>query len=211
MPVISISRQFGAGGHTLAEKLAGRTGYRLANQELIRRIAELTGCSDEWVRLIDRESDGHKKKGVSGFVGTLIIERMLAKETRDDHALQLRPYLEKVMPEIAAQGRVIFVGRGSQFILPDTPKFVKILLVASITYRINFLMENYKLTPKEAEETVRDWDHNRRIFLSEFTSRDPDDPSHYDIVINTSLVRPDWALNLIAEVLRKKTGDTSMP
>ena len=49
MAVITISRQFGAGGKTLGTMVAKELGYTFADQQIIQKIAETANVSPHWV------------------------------------------------------------------------------------------------------------------------------------------------------------------
>ena len=48
MAVITISRQFGAGGITLGQMIADRLGYTFFNHEIIQRVADKAKVSAQW-------------------------------------------------------------------------------------------------------------------------------------------------------------------
>ena len=206
MAVLSISRQFGAGGKTLGEELAKRLGYRMADDELVALVAEKAGVSDEWVQVMEREREQSNQGFVSSLLSTRTIEWFFGKTSAkiDDEAMA--QYFRGLIPEIAARDNVIFVDRGSQFILPSNSRHIKILLVATQERRVTFLMKRYRLSEKDAWQTVKDWEENRNQFLKIFTSRNPDDPSVYDMVINTGFTPIEWAVDFIADLLRKRSG-----
>lgn len=47
--IITISRQFGSGGRTIAKTLAQKLGYDYYDKEIIEQVAEKTGFSKEVV------------------------------------------------------------------------------------------------------------------------------------------------------------------
>ena len=203
MAVICISRQFGAGGKTLAERLAKRLGYDMTDQELVSRAAKETGHADEWVDTTGREV-GLTKGFTASLTSSNFMARLLGQPGADDNTIKLAELFKKYIPEIAARDKVIFLGRGSQFILPNGPPYLKILLVASDETRVNFMMKTYNLDRNEAEKVIRDWEKNRSAFLCRFTSKDHNDPSLYDLVINASVVNLDLAEKLTADLVTSR-------
>ena len=47
--IITISREFGSGGRTIAKAAAQRLGYAFYDKELIEKIAEESGLSREYI------------------------------------------------------------------------------------------------------------------------------------------------------------------
>ena len=206
MAVLSISRQFGAGGKYVSELLSERLNYDLADEMVVKKVAEEAGVADEWVKVTEREGEGLRKSFVTSLLSTRFIEGLLGESSPAIQSGQLFPYFQRIIPEIAKQDNVIFLGRGSQFILQKDHNTIKVLLVAPTEYRISFMKEHYNLTRDEARDAVAEWEENRVDFLRNIAVKDQDDPSFYDLVINTSVVRPVWAVNLIANLVAHRQG-----
>ena len=75
MAVITISRQFGAGGHTLGGSLAARLGYQLVDRELLLEIARQADVSIDWVEAVREEAGGLMTRLIDGLVSSRFIER----------------------------------------------------------------------------------------------------------------------------------------
>ena len=52
MAVVTISRQFGAGGHTLGKLVADKLGYSFVDEEIIQRVAKKARVSTNWNSLL---------------------------------------------------------------------------------------------------------------------------------------------------------------
>jgi cytidylate kinase len=207
MTVVSISRQFGAGGRFVAEEISRRLGFEFVDDELVKRVAQEANVADEWIRVTEREAPGGSKVGVSGLFSTALLYRLLGQSPKGDHAGEVLKSFTRVIPEIASRDHVVFLGRGSQFLLADDVNNVKILLVATEGFRVQFLMENYRLPYQEALPAVQEWERNRLSFLGRLTNKDPNDPLVYDLTINTTVVRPHWAVGLICDLIAKREKD----
>jgi cytidylate kinase len=196
MAVLCISRQFGAGGRTLAERLARRLGYVYSDEELISRLVTQTGMDREAVDTAGREAVGKEKGFISGILSTAFFLRFLGQSTGESPEDRLGVALWKIIPEMATRGNIVFLGRGSQFILPQSPDIIKVFLTAEEEDRVRFMVERYDLTPGQAQKAVREFKRNREEFLSRFAA-DPNDLSIYSLCINTSLVSLEKAEHLI--------------
>ena len=56
MAVITISRQFGAGGITLGQMVAERLGYTFFDNEIIQMVADKAKVSAQWVESMEKEA-----------------------------------------------------------------------------------------------------------------------------------------------------------
>ena len=80
MSVITISRQFGAGGKTLGEMIAKQLGYTFVDDEIIQLVARKAKVSTNWVESIEKEAGGKLLKFMSGLVRKSFVDRILSDE-----------------------------------------------------------------------------------------------------------------------------------
>lgn len=201
MAVIAISRQFGAGGRTLGRAVAEQLGFPFLDKELIQKVAEKARVSDNWVASIEKEAGGRLLKFVSGLVSRGFIERILDDERGYiDEEIYL-DLLGQIVRQIAEEGDAVILGRGSQYILRDSPDAYHVLLVGNKTDRVRFMEEHYELTPSRAIKIVNMEDRRRANLYRKFGQEDYDDPMLYHLVLNMSHVHLDRACRLICRLM----------
>ena len=66
--ILTISREFGSGGRTIAKAAAQRLGYAFYDKELIEKIAEESGLSREYIEAHGEHAPGRTYFGYA-FVG----------------------------------------------------------------------------------------------------------------------------------------------
>lgn len=201
MAVVTISRQFGAGGRTLGERLAAFLGYQLLDREILEQVAHEANVSVEWVETVEQQAGGLLFRLVHKLVSSDFIERHLGDSASDFNEEKYVAFIKKVMLQAAAEGDVVVVGRAGQFIFPEDEQTIKILLVADMPDRIKFMMEQYELSQEKAETLVRKAEKRRTNFLRRFYDGDLDDPSVYSLVINTSRISLAEAETVVIELL----------
>ena len=117
MPVITISRQFGAGGKTLTDQLAARLGYEVANEEIIEKLAQSTKLSTDSIRSFEVEEDGKfQVTPPTGFISRIFDT---SKNFMDEQ--QYVKLLNHLIPQIADRGNIIILRPGSP-VYPAGPK-----------------------------------------------------------------------------------------
>lgn len=202
MAVVSISRQYGAGGRVVGEKLAERLGYRLVDRAILTEVAKKAGVTVRSVQDVEHEAGGLLSRLVNELVKSSPYVRNLPDYSATFDEENYRAFLRKVIGEMAAAGNVVLLGRGSQLILRNNPAVVRVLLVAAEEDRIQRLMRHYKLDREKAEQVGRREEKKRLAFLRAFGAGEPDAAGLYHLVINTSLVNLDLATDLITEVVK---------
>lgn len=204
MSVITIARQFGAGGKTLGLLVANRLSYTLVDEEIVELIAQEANVSSEWVDSVARETGSEKflKRMLFKFGPFRKGYVDIAMETNQgyfDGNLYIS-LLYKIIPQIAKEDDVVILGRGGQFILADHPNTYHFLMIADIEYRIKFMMDHYDLDRKQAQVVV-DKQSKRRLNLYRYFARtDYDHPAHYHLVFNMNKVSMEDAVQSVCQV-----------
>jgi cytidylate kinase len=201
MAVITISRQFGAGGKTLGKMVAKELGYTFADQQIIQKIAETANVSPHWVESIEKEAGTRLTKVIDHVVSMRWVDRVL-KEERGyiDEEIYL-DYLVVIISQVAEEGNAVIIGRGSQYILDDHPDAWHILLVDEVENRVKFMMENYDLSGKEAGKIVTKEDKRRMSFYGKLGKADFDNPGLYHLVLNMGRLNMEKALQLVLQMV----------
>jgi cytidylate kinase len=201
MSVITISRQFGAGGLTLGRLVSKQLGHNFFDSEIIQMVAKKARVSTHWVESMEKEAGGKFQRFVSQLVPQRLIDRIL-----DDQ----RGYLDEeiyvdllydIVRKIADEGNAVIIGRGSQYILKDDEHARHLLLVADKDYRIGFIKEKYDVTDRYAVNSVTMEDKRRTNLYRRFHKEDYDNPSHYHLVLNMNKISLNKACDLICKLV----------
>jgi len=201
MSIITISRQFGAGGKTLTQEVAACLNYAVAHEEIIEQLTELAKLSDEGVRYFEAEHPESMPPSAGAFSPKRFIDRIFDSKRKDMDDQQYAGLLHKIIPQIAAKGNVIILGRGAQFILNDYQDTYHVLLVAEEEDKIKFIQDNYDLSYDQAREAVIKQGKRRLKLMKLFHYEDYDLPVHYDLVLNMSKMKMDRAVELVCALV----------
>jgi cytidylate kinase len=188
MTVITISRQFGAGGLTLGKIVAEKCGLTFVSDEIIKMVAEKAKVSQNWVRMVEKEAGGKLQKFISSLVPKNLVDRVLDdKRGYIDEEIYL-DLLGDIVTQIANEGNCVILGRGGQYILKDHPDVYHVLLIGEKSDRVKFMEEHYNLSNSEAMQVVNAGDKRRTNLYRKFNKTDYDKPDHYHITLNMSRV-----------------------
>ena len=203
MTVITISRQFGAGGKTLALKVAETLHYAVAHEQIIEKMAEMAELTPEGIRLFEAESDYGSDEDVARLAPKSFINRIFDPQRKYMDAQQYAQLLQRIVPQVVEKGNTVILGRGAQFILKDRPDTYHILLVADEVDRIRFMEKSYQLSREQARQAVAKQGKRRTKLMKLFHSEGYDLPEHYDLVLNMSKIDMDHAVELICALVGK--------
>lgn len=201
MAVITISRQFGAGGRTLGKMIAENLGYTFADNDIIQRIAYQANVSEDWVESFEKEAGSRISRLISSMVSQRWIDRVLADERGYlDEKIYL-DYLVLIIAQIGDEGNAVILGRGSQYILNDHPDAYHILLIDELDNRIKFMSTHYEMSEKKAARVVSAEDKRRQNLYSKLQKKDFDDPGLYHLVLNMSRMSLTKAMDMVCRLI----------
>lgn len=202
MSVITISRQFGAGGRTLGEIVAKTLGYTLVDEEIIQMVAKKAKVSTNFVQSIEKEAGGKLLKFMSRLVTKSYVDRILdERHGYIDEEIYV-DLLNKIIGQIGDEGNAVVIGRGSQYILKDYKDTYHILLVADLEDRISFMEKKYKLSRSQAVQVVNSRGKRRANLYRKFGKQDYDQPTLYHMVLNMSKLDMNKASDLVCKLVK---------
>lgn len=203
MAVITISRQFGAGGTTLGGRLAKKLGYRYINDEMVKEVAKNVGVSSDRVRTFEKRGTSKLMKLVDWVINPNFIERHGSEKdklTEERYVEEIKAIILKLYEE----GNAVIIGRAGNYTLRGYPNTIHVLLVADFEQRVKFLSDNYNMTRSQSERAVKRADMIRQRFLDCFGNQvSHDDPLLYTITLNMNSVSMDKAEALILGLVSK--------
>jgi cytidylate kinase len=186
MSLITISGGVGCGVEKIALLVAEAAKIDLYDDQRLQQEAAKMGIKSEDLKGLDEK--------VPGFFDVL---RGRSPELYLD-------VMESVIYEVSRSGQGVIIGHGSQLLLRDFGCAFHVLIHASEPYRMKQIMDQQKLSSKAAEKMMNKTDHERRGFLRFAFHMEWNDPSLYDLEINTEKFGPEGAANLILDALKSQ-------
>ena len=197
MAVITISRQFGAGGITLGKMVAKELSYSFVDTEIIKMVAEMANVSTNFVETVEKEAGGKFSKLITKLVSKPLLDRVLKDERGYIDEETYLDYLVLTIAQMADEGNVVILGRGSQYILRDHPEAYHFLLIDEFENRVRFMQERYNLSQSRAEQVVKSEDKRRLNLYRKLHKSDYDKPGLYHLVLNMHRISLDKAQEMI--------------
>jgi cytidylate kinase len=175
-PVLTVSRQHGAGADELVKTLAKQLGLDIFDREIIQQIAESTHLSEQVVGALDDKRRELLTEWLSGMASHNYLS-----------SAEYRYQLTRVVGAVAHHGGAIIVGRGAHLILGQG-EALRVLVVAPLDVRVATVMKRDGISERDARRQIQAVEADRKAFLMKHFHTDFDDPVHFDLVVNTSLL-----------------------
>jgi cytidylate kinase len=191
-PCIALSRLPRAGAADLGRQIAELLDYGLFDIEIVDRIARELGVQRRLVAGLDE----HVSSGIERYVADAFRRRRI---TETDY---LRAVV-RVVATLGERGRAVIIGRGSPYILPPA-RALRVLVVAPRETRIERLANEQGMAASAAEHQLAREDEERLQFLRQDFGVEPNDPTLYDLVVNTGTLSIEACAALTIDALRRR-------
>ncbi len=204
--VLAISRQLGAGGSYIGQRVAHRLGLKYVDREILQQAAALLGRRDEdlaeleervanaWVRITRHLSLGPPD-------GLFTPPRPASSVYEED----LFRIERQVIREVAGRENCVIVGRAGSMVLRDHPGVIRLFVHAPEAWRVDKLSASMNDRDRdEIVNLVRRADRDRARFVQAVCGCDWSNSCHYDLTINSAVVGLDPAVDLVARVVENR-------
>jgi len=202
-PFVTISREAGAGGHTLAETICKQTSL-YDYKDLFRGwlVFDEAICTT-----IIKDPDLHvtmEELLAEAYNGPLVdfFNELVGKQS-SHYTVATRIF--EFIKSVCSFGKVIVVGRASSCVTRDLPGGIHVRLTASLDSRIQHMTQLLKIEPDAARHMIHKQDKDRARLVRDFFNRDIHDAGLYSIVWNTDSTPIDQiALEMIRMIEQKQ-------
>ena len=158
--IITISRQFGAGGSSIGRKVADRLGYYYCDKDMIIRAALESGTlTPQEVHYYDERVPAEFGIGQSlfDFYNRPLDERLFKAQSA-------------AIKKVAEKGNCVIVGRNGNIVLQEYDRTLHVFISATDHFRIRRVQQDIPdLTDEMALEKIRSVDKTRRKYCKHYT------------------------------------------
>ena len=203
MRAVTISREYGSGGGEIASRLARRLGWQLVDHAIVEHVASEFGTSQEEAETHDEHVQGMVSQALNSL---LYLYPAAMAGTPPEAFLSDVEYCEafnRIVKAAAARGHVVIVGRASQVILAEFRDVLHVRVIAPFEKRVVYVMQREGVDRHTAESRIHRKDHERASYLEREYHHHPDEAHLYDLILNTSLLDLESAVDIICFTLHE--------
>jgi cytidylate kinase len=190
--IISVGREFGSGGHEIAELLAKHYEIPLLDHNLLDEIAAEKGLDVSKLKHLDEKNKSVLfSRKVKGF----------SSSPEENVYLMQFDYLQKK----AKKGdSFVVVGRCSEHVLKEYDCMISIFVLGDKAKKIERIKELYKLSEGNAERLCQEKDTKRKRYHNSYCEGKWGDSRNYDISINSNCLGVEETTKLLIDFIDKK-------
>ena len=192
--VITISREYGAGGHSIGKGVAKALGVEFYDRDIIKAAAAESGADLPEIERVEEELTR---------AGSFL--RMISPAAYIDQVDNIRVIEQRIILELALKGPCVILGRCADDILEKAGiPSLNVFLYASDIHRAVRVSELIgSKNPTEIQKKMQRTDTARRTFYEHFTGKRWGDSRNYTLSLDTGVLGYDTCIELICEAARK--------
>lgn len=194
--IITIGRECGSGGHSIALKVAKALGIPCYDKEIISMVAEKCQVSNEYA-----EKAGELLS--SGYLGIY--------NTGLNHSFpysipSLQNQINSTQVDIVhslAKDACVIVGRGADYVLREHTDVLNVFIKASMEYKVRISKEKHDLTNKEAKLILQKRDKERSKHYYFYTGQEWGNAKNYHLVLDSGVLGEELCAELIIKAYKE--------
>lgn len=202
--VITIDRQYGAGGRAVGKALAEELGVHFYDEEILKITSETSAIGEQYFRLADEKAGNNLLYKIFDSVRPTIGEPKVGeKMTAPENLFRFQA---KIIREIAERESCIIAGRAADYILGEAGRkdLIRIYVYADLPKKTERIMDLEKVGEETAREHVLKIDKERTEFYHYYTGKDWGDMQNYDLCINSSDIDYTQMAEVIKDYMRTR-------
>src|SRR4051794_18711452 len=194
--LLTISREYGAGGSELGVLLGEKLGWLVIDHELVRRLAARLSCDEGDVVAMDEHAPSFLERLAAVATVTAPESRVHSSPWTTDPDC-VAAAAREVLLEAAENLPAIIVGHGGNCLFRGRPDVLRVRVTAPVELRVQRVVRRSNFTPAKAAAEIRRRDSDRQNYLQRYYRSDTNDPCSYDLQINTGTISLDSAVDLM--------------
>jgi cytidylate kinase len=200
--IVTISREYGAGGSEIARRVAGALGWRLVDNDVIDQVAVESGLPAEEVARKEERAPGFLERLTRALARAApeLFPRPTERVPEPEEAALVRA-TEKAVAELARGDHVVVVGRAAPAVLSHRDA-LHVRVIAPKPARVARAMERLGTDRDQALRVLEDNDAARGRYHRQYYGRDWSDPASYHMVLNTEALGIEGTARLIEAEVR---------
>ena len=189
--LITVGRQFGSGGKSVASAISNLLGIPVYDHELLESAAKKSGLSPE---VLQKSDERRRFFGLGNLLDGARFWHNSSNVLDDNELFRIQ---SEAILDIAHRGSAIFVGRASDYVLRDMDT-LDVFICAPLEARKARIAERRSISPEEAETLIHKMDKSRRDYYNLITFGDNwGVAANYDLCVDSSILGIDSTAELI--------------
>jgi len=190
--LISLGREFGSGGHKVAQGIARELGIEYYDKNILEKIF---GDDPE----VLKEMEEYDEKAANSFLKRRVVG--LSNSMEDELA---EKEFEFVLEKAKAGESFIIVGRCGEFVLKEFDNHMSFFILGDMKDKVARVMDRCNLDEDDANDEIERIDKVRRKYHNSHTEKKWGEAQSYDMCINVSKLGIDGSVKLLVDYINQR-------
>ena len=193
-PIITISREFGSGGHTIGKMVAEKLGIPFYDSEIVDQVAKTSGYTKAAI-----SEQGEYTDRLTKWFSVTVPSAMYFENPQDEIFKAQR----RVILDFADKGPCVIVGRCADDIL-DQEEYhtMNVFIHADMPHRIARVLERYGDTDVDVRKRLERKDRNRKTYYKYYTDREWGKYTNYQLNLDSGYLGVEQCVNIIVDTAK---------
>lgn len=190
--IIAISREYGSGGHHIAELLAQRFELPLYDHKLLDHIAEEKGMDLSRLKKYD---EGLRKP---------FMHRQVRGMSNSPEEIVAEMQFEFIRDKADAGESFVVVGRNAETVLQGREGLVSFFVLGNREEKLARIMEVRQMSEDVAKIALLRHDRERKAYHNHYSKMKWGDSRNYAMCINSSVLGLEATADIMEQFVREK-------
>ena len=194
--IITISREYGAGGHTIGQRVAEVLGIPFYDRDIVKETARASGFETDLI-----ESEGEEiSKSDSIWKSIASFSNAYYQDTQD----AIREVQKTIILRFAQEGPCVILGRCADTILREAGfETLDVFIHADDVNRAVRLSQMTGVTNgNELKKMMEKKDASRHTYYARYTGKKWGDSHNYHLTLDSGVLGDELCVKLITEAAR---------
>ncbi|MDD6492256.1 MAG: cytidylate kinase-like family protein [Firmicutes bacterium] len=194
--IISISREYGSGGHEIGRKIAQALGMKFYDRSLLDEIATEKNMDVSVLQKYDEQPRN------------VILSRRVGNHTNSPEEIIAQFQFDFIKKKADEGESFVIVGRCAETVLKDFEGLISIFITGERQHKIKRVMEHFEISEKEAILKMARHDRKRKQYHNRHSDAKWGDSRLYDLCINSSPLGIDGTIRVLENYINERKSQT---
>ena len=190
--IISISREFGSGGHEIAENIARDLDLKFYDRGMLDEIAENMNVDVEVLQKYDEKPRNY------------MLSRRVGNHTNSMEEIIAEYQFDFIRKKAEEGESFVIVGRCAETVLKDFEELISIFITGERQHKIKRVMEHFNLPENKAIAKMLRHDRKRQQYHNRHSDAKWGDSRLYDLCINSSPLGIEGTIRVLENYIRER-------
>ncbi len=189
--VITISREFGSGGHSIGKQVAEKLGIPFLDSQIVEEVAKESGFAKDYVKKADE---------AASYPDLFITSNIFSTNYFDSPQEQIQKIQSEYIIEQAKKGPCVIAGRCADYVLENAGiPALNVFIHASMEFRKNRVLNVYGETDERIEKRIEKKDKGRKSYYRYYTDRKFGEYENYALSLDSGILGEEKCIEYIID------------